>query len=102
MRRPAARDAQGDCGGDRQRPVPTAAITPGTLRNGEHQSHARSPTSVSIDWYSEGETRVVEVDGVQVLVRFVGREGRRGRIAIAAPAGSVFRSIDSGRDNMAN
>jgi hypothetical protein len=48
------------------------------------------PRSVSIDWYSEGESRTVAVDGVQVTVRFVGRKGRRGRIAIEAPAGAVF------------
>jgi hypothetical protein len=50
--------------------------------------------SQSIDWYSEGETRIVEVDGVRVVVRFVGRHGRRGRIAITAPPGSTFRSAD--------
>lgn len=44
-----------------------------------------------IDWYSEGEERTVEVDGVQVTVRFVGRRGRRGRISVVAPAGAVFR-----------
>jgi hypothetical protein len=51
-----------------------------------------SPTCVSIDWYAEGESRVVEVDGVRITVRFVGRRGRRGRIAIEAPAGAVFMS----------
>jgi hypothetical protein len=53
---------------------------------------AEAPTSTCIDWYSEGETRVVEVDGVRVVVRFVGRKGRRGRIVIEAPAGAVFSS----------
>jgi hypothetical protein len=52
------------------------------------------PTSTCIDWYSEGETRIVEVDGVRVVVRFVGRKGRRGRIVIEAPAGAVFSSLD--------
>jgi hypothetical protein len=56
------------------------------------------PTSTCIDWYSEGETRVVEVDGVRVVVRFVGRKGRRGRILIEAPAGTVFSSCDAGAD----
>jgi hypothetical protein len=46
--------------------------------------------SQSIDWYHPGESRVVEVGGVQVTVRFVGRKGRRGRIAITAPAGPTF------------
>lgn len=49
-------------------------------------------TSTSIDWYSEGESRVVEVDGVRVTIRFVGRKGRRARIAIVAAAGAVFRN----------
>lgn len=42
------------------------------------------------DWYSEGQTRVVEVDGVRVEVHVIGRKGRRTRIEIVAPAGAVF------------
>lgn len=52
-----------------------------------------------IDWYAEGEERIVEVDGVRVVVRFVGRKGRRGRIAITAPPGAAFRS--TGRSKVA-
>jgi hypothetical protein len=48
--------------------------------------------TVCIDWYSEGQSRVVEVDGVRIVVRFIGRKGRRGRIAIEAPTGAVFRA----------
>ena len=47
-------------------------------------------TSQSIEWFHEGETRIVSVDGVQVTVRFVGRRGRRARIAITAPSGALF------------
>ena len=49
-------------------------------------------TSQSIDWYAEGQSRVVEADGVTVTVRYVGRKGRRGRIVITAPLGATFRS----------
>ena len=52
---------------------------------------APAMTSRSIDWYAEGESRTVEIGGVVVTVRFVGRKGRRGRIAIEAPAGAAFR-----------
>ncbi len=55
--------------------------------------HAQ-PTSRLIDWFSEGESIIVEVDGVRVVVRFVGRKGRRGRIVIEAPAGAVFATPD--------
>ena len=54
----------------------------------------KSTTCVCIDWYSEGEERVVEAGGVRITIRFVGRRGRRGRIAISAPAGAVFTSED--------
>jgi hypothetical protein len=47
-------------------------------------------TSQFIDWYHEGESRTVEVNGLHIVVRFVGRKGRRARIAITAPAGVVF------------
>jgi len=55
---------------------------------------ASLPTSQSIDWYAEGQSRVVEVDGVRIVVRFVGRKGRRGRIAIEAPPGARFLTLD--------
>jgi hypothetical protein len=51
-------------------------------------------TSQSIDWYASGQSRTVEINGVQVTVRFVGRKGRRARIAIVAPAGSIFCALD--------
>jgi hypothetical protein len=56
----------------------------------------RLPSSASqcIDWYAEGEERTVEADGVRVVVRFVGRRGRRGRIAIVAPPGATFQTSD--------
>jgi hypothetical protein len=49
-----------------------------------------NPVSQNIDWYHEGEARTVQVGGVQVTVRFIGRKGRRGRISIEAPSGAVF------------
>ena len=55
---------------------------------------ASSPplTCQSIDWYAEGQARVVEIDGIAVTIRLVGRKGRRARIAITVPAGAVFRN----------
>jgi hypothetical protein len=47
-------------------------------------------TCQCIDWFHEGESKVAEVNGVLVTVRFTGRKGRRGRIAIEAPTGTVF------------
>lgn len=55
-------------------------------------------TSTSIEWYAEGEARVVGIAGLQVVVRLVGRKGRRARIAITAPAGAVFCSSNSGHN----
>jgi hypothetical protein len=59
-------------------------------------SEAVNPTSQSqsIEWYHEGESRIVEVGGVQISVRFIGRRGRRARVAITAPAGAVFRDAN--------
>jgi hypothetical protein len=47
-----------------------------------------------VEWYHEGDERTVEADGMQVVVRFVGRKGRRGRIAITAPPGATFQTKD--------
>jgi hypothetical protein len=49
-------------------------------------------TSQSIDWYQEGQTRIVRVDGVEVRVRFIGRKGRRARILLEAPPGAMFET----------
>jgi hypothetical protein len=42
--------------------------------NSEKTAAVPSPVSLSIDWYHEGEARTVEVDGVRITVRFVGRK----------------------------
>ena len=51
-----------------------------------------APPSISIDWYAEGDGRIVQIGDVQIEVRLVGRSGRRARIAIKAPAGAVFEA----------
>ena len=48
----------------------------------------------SVEWYHEGDERTVEAGGIQITVRFVGRRGRRGRIAITAPPGATFQTSD--------
>lgn len=47
-------------------------------------------TCRSVDWYSEGESHIVRCYDVQIVVRYVGRKGRRGRILIEAPPGTSF------------
>lgn len=42
-------------------------------------------TRRSIDWFRQGEERTIELGEHRVVVRFVGRKGRRGRIAITVP-----------------
>jgi hypothetical protein len=58
------------------------------------------PGSVCINWYTPSEARLVELYGMQVLVRFIGHKGRRGRIAITAPAGAVFRAVERRADDV--
>jgi hypothetical protein len=60
----------------------------------KNRTDAAPTRSQLIDWYAEGEERVVEVANIQIVVRFVARKGRRGRIAITAPAGAAFCSPD--------
>jgi hypothetical protein len=66
------------------------SVNPGHARG----TRALPATSQSIDWYHEGQSRTIEVDGVRVTVRFIGRRGRRGRIAIEAPPGARFLTLD--------
>jgi hypothetical protein len=63
-----------------------------SLEEQERLDCADLPICQSIEWYAEGQIRVVEVDGVRVEVHVIGRKGRRTRIEIMAPAGAVFRS----------
>jgi hypothetical protein len=37
-----------------------------------------------IDWLSQGESCELQVGGTRVVVRFIGRKGRRARIAVTA------------------
>jgi len=60
----------------------------------ERPLQAPAATSQTIDWYAEGQSRTVEVAGVQITVRLIGRKGRKVRIAIEAPAGAVFRAME--------
>src|SRR5262245_30069496 len=88
----------------REAPVANPADTPSTqVRTTNEQ---RIPTTVaptqrcdthecrSIEWYSDGQARIVEVSDVRIEIRFVGRRGRRCRIAITAPQGAVFAAGD--------
>jgi hypothetical protein len=65
-------------------------------RNAATPGHQGLPPSVSksVEWYHEGDERTVEAGGIQITVRFVGRRGRRGRIAITAPPGATFQTSD--------
>jgi integrase len=55
------------------------------------EAAASRATRQCVDWFHEGN-EVVEVNGVRITVRFVGRRGRRARMAIEAPARAVFRA----------
>jgi hypothetical protein len=59
-----------------------------------NRTHLPAEASHCIDWYAEGESRVVEIGDVQVTIHCVGRKGRRARISITAPAGAVFQPLE--------
>jgi hypothetical protein len=65
-------------------------------RNRDAAANRGLPSSVSrsVEWYCEGQSRVVEIGDMQVIIRCVGRKGRRARISITTPAGAVFQSLD--------
>jgi hypothetical protein len=46
--------------------------------------------SHSIDWFAAGDAQTVVIGDQEIHIRFVGRKGRRGRIAITAPEGATF------------
>lgn len=55
-----------------------------------------------VDWYAQGESHTVEVDGVCIVIRLVGRKGRRARIAITAPPGARFSTPSGSRMRQPN
>lgn len=59
------------------------------------RSSDAGPRSHLIDWFAEGQRVSVEFAGTAVTIRYVGRKGRRARIAITGPAGTVFRAPES-------
>jgi hypothetical protein len=64
----------------------------GQQENRIGSADAAPATCRIIDWYAKGQSCTVDVGDVRVTVRFVGRKGRRGRIAIEAPVGAVVAS----------
>jgi len=73
-----------------ERPEMTANTTL-VSRPVKDRNRVRSDACTSIEWYSNGQARTVEIDGVEIKVGFIGRKGRRARIRITAPTGAVFR-----------
>lgn len=53
-----------------------------------------TPANECIDWYHQGQSKTVEINGKRLTVRFVERKGRRGRISITAPPGATFEGKD--------
>jgi hypothetical protein len=54
---------------------------------------SESPSSRLIDWFAEGEEKLVVCRGVTVRVRFISRQGRRGRILLEGPPGTEFSAV---------
>ena len=69
-------------------------MSDGVLRPGQTHAASDAGHSKCIEWYHEGQSRIVEANGVRVEVRFVGRKGRRARIAIVAPPGAAFEPAE--------
>ncbi|HEX4131446.1 MAG TPA: hypothetical protein VHZ24_15505 [Pirellulales bacterium] len=61
-------------------------------KNPNDATAASVSSARSIEWYHKGEFRIVEIAGVQIVVRFSGRKGRRARIAIIAPHDAQIRA----------
>ena len=59
----------------------------------EQLPNAARETCRSIDCYAEGEECKVEVNGMVITMRLVGRKGRRARIQITAPPCSFIRKL---------
>jgi hypothetical protein len=58
----------------------------GEAHSGEWKSPNTQELHRSIEWYAPGQSRTVDVDGIPVTIRLVGRRGRRARIAVTVAA----------------
>lgn len=46
-----------------------------------------------VDWFSQGESCLLQIGGTRVEVRFIGRKGRRARISISASPGTSVDAV---------
>lgn len=74
-----------------QNPVEALGIHAGASLEVQQPKH--DPQVQYIEWYSQGQARSIIVEGHEILVRFVGRKGRKARIAIVAPPGAQFDNM---------
>ncbi len=52
-------------------------------------------------WLSPGQDWIVEIGGVEIVVRLVERRGRRARVAVEIPTDTTPRSPDGHRADVA-
>jgi hypothetical protein len=57
-------------------------------------THAPAEASQCIEWYGPGAARAIEVGDMRVIVRVIGRRGRRTRILIVGPPSATFKALD--------
>ena len=54
------------------------------MKNTETMSGDHFEPVELVDWFSQGESCELTIGGTSVVVRFIGRKGRRARIAVSA------------------
>ena len=68
-------------------------VTPDSFSDGGRHLEPAPAVARARTMVAEGAA-IIDVGGVRVTVRFVGRRGRRARIAITAPSGAVFSAAE--------
>jgi hypothetical protein len=64
-----------------------------SLTTDANERPSEPQSSRLIDWFAEGEEKLVVCGSVTVRVRFISRQGRRGRILIEGPPGTEFTAV---------
>ncbi len=70
-------------------------IQPDEQHHGHRELGGNKSSSQVVSWFAEGQGLTIDFAGLTVIVRYVGRKGRRARIAVTAPPASVFHSLGS-------